>query len=60
MLIVPFFLILLALKFAALGLVYQFGPLAAIPVILACIAIAHIIDGKPRHRAPRRVEGAVR
>lgn len=53
MLIVPFFLILLALKLAALGLVYQFGPLAAIPVILACIAIAHLIDGKPRQRALR-------
>lgn len=51
MLIFPFFLILFALKLAAIALVYHAGPLAAIPVILACIGIAHIIEptvGKPR------------
>lgn len=41
MLIVLFFLILLALKLAAFALVYQFGPMAAIVVIAACIAIAY-------------------
>lgn len=51
MLIVPFFLILLVLKLAAIALVYHAGPLAAIPVVLTCIAVAHIIEpnaGKPR------------
>lgn len=44
MLIFPFFLILLVLKLAALALVYHAGPLAAIPVIIACIAIGCAID----------------
>lgn len=41
MLIVLFFLILLALKLAASALIYQFGPMAAIVVIAACILIAY-------------------
>jgi hypothetical protein len=54
MLIVPFFLILLALKLAATALVYQFGPIVAIPIVLALIGLAHIIDGKtPQQEHPR-------
>lgn len=56
MLIIPFFLILFAAKFAATALVYYFGPIAAIPVIGICLAIAHIIEPtaeKPRLRERR-------
>jgi hypothetical protein len=56
MLIILLFAVFLAAKLAALALIYQFGPLAAIVVILTCLAIAHRIEpsaGKPR-RPPAR------
>lgn len=36
-----FLLVLLAVKLAAMALVFYFGPIAAIPVILICLAIAY-------------------
>lgn len=56
MLIIPFLAILFVLKFAAIALVYYAGPLAAIPAIGICLALAHIIEpsvGKPRRTEPR-------
>lgn len=44
MILILFFVVLLALKFAAIGLVYYGGTLAAIVVIAACIAIAYRLD----------------
>ena len=44
MLIFLFFVILLALKFFAMGLVYYGGPFAAIAFILACYLIARRIE----------------
>lgn len=44
MLIVLLFLILMALKLAATGLVYAFGPAAGAVVILACFAVAKHIE----------------
>jgi hypothetical protein len=44
MLIVLFFLVLLTVKLAAIGLVYYAGPLAALVVIVACYVIARRIE----------------
>jgi hypothetical protein len=53
MLIIPLFAILLALKLAAIALVYHAGPAAAIPVILACILIANLIEPAAARRRPQ-------
>lgn len=44
MLIVLLFLVLLAAKLAAIGLVSQIGPLVALPIIAACYLIARRVD----------------
>jgi hypothetical protein len=43
-LIILLFAVLLAVKLAATGLVHQLGPIAALFVIAACIAIAYRIE----------------
>jgi hypothetical protein len=44
LLIFLFFLILLALKLAAVALVYHLGPIVVLPIIVACIIIAYRIE----------------
>ena len=44
MVLVLFFLILLALKLAAVALVYHLGPIAVLPIIPICILIAYRIE----------------
>jgi hypothetical protein len=54
MLIFLLFAVLFAAKLAAVAIVYHFGPLAAIPVVGICLAIAHIIE--PTAAKPQRQE----
>ncbi|HNB26811.1 MAG TPA: hypothetical protein PLR41_07640 [Alphaproteobacteria bacterium] len=45
--------ILIALKVAAIGFVYAFGPYAAIPVVAILYLIATLIAAKQAEPAPR-------
>lgn len=44
MLLFLLFAVLLVAKLAAIGLIAQFGPIVAIPIIAACLIIARRIE----------------
>lgn len=44
MLIILIFAVLLAVKLAAIGLVYHAGAAVALPIVAACLLIAHRLE----------------